>query len=94
MYQVSADLSASGNALEDDLTGVVRNLKHLLKISVPSSSLLMGRGLEDWLDWHSMERLDDARGRLSLKTTRDPGSFERAHYIRTLHSWPPPRPSP
>jgi dihydroorotate dehydrogenase (fumarate) len=198
MYQVCTDLSASGNAVEDELTGVVRNLKHLLKIPVavklspfftalahtanqldragadglvlfnrfyqpdidirtmrvsprlelstsaelllrlrwiailhgrirPSLALsggaatpmdgikailagadvvqmvsalllhgpayvaLMRRGLEDWLDWHAMERLDDARGLLSLKTTRDPASFERAHYIRTLHSWEPPR---
>jgi dihydroorotate dehydrogenase (fumarate) len=201
MYQISADLSASGNAVEDELTGVVRNLKHLIKIPVavklspfftalanianqldragadglvlfnrfyqpdidirtmsvsprlelstsaelllrlrwiailhgrirPSLALsggaatpmdgikailagadvvqmvsalllhgpayvaLMRRGLEDWLDWHAMERLGDARGLLSLKTTRDPASFERAHYIRTLHSWQSPRPSP
>ena len=25
---------------------------------------------------------------VSLETKRDPGAFERAHYIRTLHSWP------
>jgi dihydroorotate dehydrogenase (fumarate) len=53
----------------------------------PAYVALMRRGLEDWLDWHSMERLGDARGLLSLKTTRDPASFERAHYIRTLQSW-------
>jgi dihydroorotate dehydrogenase (fumarate) len=194
MYQVSADLSASGVAVEDQLTDVVTNLKHLIKIPIavklspfftalahtasqldragadglvlfnrfyqpdidirtmrvsprlelstsgelllrlrwiailhgrirPSLALsggvatpidgikailagadvvqtvsalllhgpayvgLMKRGLEDWLDWHSMERLDDARGLVSLRMTRDPASFERAHYIRTLHSW-------
>jgi hypothetical protein len=26
-------------------------------------------------------------GAVSLKTKRDPGAFERAHYIRALHSW-------
>jgi dihydroorotate dehydrogenase (fumarate) len=194
MYQVSADLSASGSALEGELIDVVKNLKHLIRIPIavklspfftalantamrldragadglvlfnrfyqpdidirtirvaprvelstsaelllrlrwiailhgrirPSLALsggaatpmdgvksilagadvvqivsalllhgpayvaLMRRGLEDWLDWHSMERLGDARGLLSLKTTRDPASFERAHYIRTLQSW-------
>ena len=53
----------------------------------PAYVALMRRALEDWLDWHSMERLDDARGLVSLRTTRDPASFERAHYIRVLHSW-------
>jgi dihydroorotate dehydrogenase (fumarate) len=57
----------------------------------PAYVALMRRGLEDWLDWHSMEQLGDARGFLSLESTRDPASFERAHYIRTLHSWEPPR---
>jgi dihydroorotate dehydrogenase (fumarate) len=194
MYQVSADLSASGAAVENQLTDVVKNLRYLIKIPIavklspfftalahtagqldragadglvlfnrfyqpdidirtmrasprlelstsaelllrlrwiailhgrirPSLALsggaatpidgikailagadvvqmvsalllhgpayvgLMKRGLEDWLDWHAMERLGDARGLVSLRTTRDPASFERAHYIRTLHSW-------
>lgn len=52
----------------------------------PAYVALMRRALEEWLDWHSMERLDDARGLVSLRTTRDPASFERAHYIRVLHS--------
>lgn len=52
----------------------------------PAYVALMRRALEDWLDWHSMERLDNARGLVSLRTTRDPASFERAHYIRVLHS--------
>lgn len=59
----------------------------------PSYFAMMRRGLEDWLEWHSMERLDEARGLLSLTTTRDPASFERAQYIRTLHSWESPPPS-
>ena len=45
------------------------------------------QGLEHWLEWHTMTSLRDARGAVSLKTTGDAGSFERAHYIRTLHSW-------
>jgi len=47
----------------------------------------MRRGLEQWLEWHKMTSLDEARGAVSLKTSGDTGSFERAHYIRTLHSW-------
>jgi dihydroorotate dehydrogenase (fumarate) len=47
----------------------------------------MRRGLEQWLAWNKMGTLDEARGKVSLQLTSDPASFERAHYIRTLHSW-------
>ena len=39
------------------------------------------------LERHHIEHIDEIRGRASLKQAPDPGAFERAHYIRTLHSW-------
>jgi dihydroorotate dehydrogenase (fumarate) len=36
---------------------------------------------------HAMSRVDEIRGLVSLRATEDRSSFERAHYIRTLHSW-------
>jgi dihydroorotate dehydrogenase (fumarate) len=47
----------------------------------------MRRGLEDWLKWRDMETLSDMKGAVSLDTKRNPGAFERAQYIHTLHSW-------
>jgi dihydroorotate dehydrogenase (fumarate) len=47
----------------------------------------MRRGLEDWMEWHTMTRLEEMRGRSSHELTRDPAVFERASYIRSLHSW-------
>ena len=47
---------------------------------------VMRKALEDWLEWNHLT-LDQAKGQLSLQTTRDPAAFERAHYIRTLQSW-------
>jgi len=49
----------------------------------------MRRGLESWMEEHGVERLDEARGRLSLKEAIDPAAFERANYIRVLQSWKP-----
>ena len=46
------------------------------------------KGLEDWLAWHKMNTLDEARGLMSLASS-DSASFERGQYIRTLHSWQP-----
>ncbi len=53
----------------------------------PSYVTTMRTSLEQWLDWHDMGSIAEARGRLSHQTTRDPAAYERANYIRTLHSW-------
>jgi dihydroorotate dehydrogenase (fumarate) len=47
----------------------------------------MRMALERWLDWHKAGSLAEVRGRCSLHLTRDAAAFERAQYIRTLHSW-------
>ena len=47
----------------------------------------MRRGLADWLEWNGVSSVDAMKGTVSLKTRQDPGAFERAHYIRVLHSW-------
>jgi dihydroorotate dehydrogenase (fumarate) len=47
----------------------------------------MRHSLEEWLDWHNMGSLAEARGLLSHRTTQDPAAYERANYIRTLQSW-------
>jgi dihydroorotate dehydrogenase (fumarate) len=53
----------------------------------PSYVTAMRTSLEQWLDWHEMGSIAEARGRLSHRTTQDPAAYERANYIRTLHSW-------
>ena len=47
----------------------------------------MREGLERWMAWYHLERLDEARGRVSLDRIADAESYERAQYIRTLQSW-------
>jgi dihydroorotate dehydrogenase (fumarate) len=47
----------------------------------------MRRGLEEWMEGHEFESVDDFRGQASLERSLDPASIERAGYIRTLHSW-------
>ena len=58
----------------------------------PAYVAAMRKGLEDWLDWHHASSLESMKGMVSLETKRYPGVFERAHYIRALHSWTRPRP--
>jgi dihydroorotate dehydrogenase (fumarate) len=53
----------------------------------PSYVMTMRHSLEQWLEWNGMGSLAEARGRLSHRTTQNPGAYERANYIRTLQSW-------
>ena len=47
----------------------------------------MRQGLESWMEWQHLNRVEEMRGRASLRSTGDAAAFERANYIRTLHSW-------
>jgi dihydroorotate dehydrogenase (fumarate) len=65
---------------------VVQMVSALLRHG-PDYVTVMRRGLEQWLAWNKVESLAEVRGKLSMKTTGDPSAFERAHYIKALHSW-------
>jgi dihydroorotate dehydrogenase (fumarate) len=65
---------------------VVQLVSALLRHGV-SHVETMREGLARWMSSHDIDRLDDVRGRASLHAIGDRELFERAHYIRTLHSW-------
>lgn len=44
-------------------------------------------GMERWLEQHEYESLADAQGILCRETVPDPSAFERANYMKVLHSW-------
>lgn len=85
---VSGGVATPNDAIKAVLAGAdaIQLVSALLRHG-PSYVTTMRQGLEQWLQWNKMATLDEARGTVSLQTTRDPASFERAHYIRTLHSW-------
>lgn len=47
----------------------------------------MRQGLVRWMEWHEMTTMAEMRGRVSLATVADAEAFERANYIRALHTW-------
>jgi dihydroorotate dehydrogenase (fumarate) len=53
----------------------------------PAYVSTMRNALEQWLDWRQLASVDEMRGTCSLEAEPDPAAFERAQYIRTLHSW-------
>jgi dihydroorotate dehydrogenase (fumarate) len=65
---------------------VVQMVSALLRHG-PAYLTTMLHGLEHWLEWNKVSSLAEVRGKLSLQTTGDPSAFERAHYIKSLHTW-------
>jgi dihydroorotate dehydrogenase (fumarate) len=53
----------------------------------PLYTQTMVQGLQRWMEWNKLTRLDEMRGRASLEHTPDRTAFERANYIRALQSW-------
>ena len=46
--------------------------------------------LRTWMARHGYASVDQLRGSASQATTEDPSAFERANYMKTLHSWVAP----
>lgn len=65
---------------------VVQMVSALLRHG-PAYVEAMRTGLERWMEWNHAERVDEIRGKASLKEEPDAFAAERAAYIRTLHTW-------
>ena len=47
--------------------------------------------LRAWMAEHEYESVAQLRGSASQATVEDPSAFERANYMKTLHSWTTPQ---
>jgi dihydroorotate dehydrogenase (fumarate) len=85
---VTGGVATPEDAIKAILAGAdAVQLVSALLLRGPMHLVAMRTGLERWLDWHKAASLDEVRGRCSLQHASDPRAFERAQYIRTLHSW-------
>ena len=83
--RIRPSIAITGGVVEPDdgikalLAGadVVQLVSALLRHG-PTHLQLMRQGLERWMTWHDVNRLDEVRGSLSLRTTDDRSSFEQA----------------
>jgi dihydroorotate dehydrogenase (fumarate) len=60
----------------------------LLRHGIPYLGLV-GQRMRHWMEEHEYESVDQLRGSLSQRHCADPAAFERAQYIRVLHSYRP-----
>lgn len=95
--RVRASLAITGGVAtpHDGIKAVLAGADAIQMVSAvlhhgPSYVMAMRHSLEQWLEWHNMGSLGEARGRLSHRTTQNPAAYERANYIRTLQSWGKP----
>jgi dihydroorotate dehydrogenase (fumarate) len=56
----------------------------------PTHVATVERQVRDWMDDRGYESVSEMRGSASYATSDDPSAFERANYMRTLHSWTTP----
>jgi dihydroorotate dehydrogenase (fumarate) len=92
--RVHATLIASGGVAtpEDGLKALLAGADAVQLVSAllrhgPSYVTTMVRALERFLDWKQLSSVDEMCGLLSHESSADPTLSERAHYIRTLHTW-------
>ena len=88
----SLALTGSGATPDDGVKAMLAGADAVQMVSAvlrhgPDFVMTMRRGLEHWLEWNKASSLAEVRGKLSLQTIGDPAAFERAHYIKSLHSW-------
>src|SRR6185369_9722936 len=95
--RVRASLAITGGVTtpHDGIKAVLAGADAIQMVSAilhhgPSYVVTMRHSLEQWLEWHNLGSLAEARGRLSHRATQNPSAYERAQYIRVLHSWGAP----
>ena len=92
--QISANLCVSGgvhtgvDAIKSVMAGAdaVQIVSALLRHG-PEYLATIERSMRQWMEENGYASVRQMRGSLSLSTCPDPQAFERANYVRTLHSF-------
>src|SRR5690606_11667169 len=97
--QLSTSLSLAATSGVHSGADVVKALMVGADVAMTTSALLKhGAGhlrvmtdeLERWMAAHEYTSVTQLRGSATQATAGDPSAFERANYVRTLHSWTAP----
>jgi dihydroorotate dehydrogenase (fumarate) len=92
--KVKADLAAtSGIYSEEDIikmvmagASVTQMLSALLKFGIGHIADVTTR-LKNWMEENEYESLEQMKGSISYKNVDDPSMYERANYMKVLHSY-------
>ena len=92
--QVKADLAATSgiysaeDALKMIMAGstITQMLSCLLKNGIPHITKVLNEMVQ-WMEVHEYNSLNIMRGSMSYINIADPAQFERANYMKVLHSY-------
>jgi len=94
--RVQADLAVTGgvHTAEDVLKAMMAGANVAMMTSAllergPDHVRTVLANLERWMEEHEYESIQQMRGSMSQKSVAQPAAFERANYIRVLHSYEP-----
>jgi dihydroorotate dehydrogenase (fumarate) len=94
--QISASLACSGgvHTAEDAIKAVMVGADAVQVVSAllrhgPEYLATIRDEMIEWMQTNSYTSLRQMRGSMGLARCPDPAAFERANYMRTLHSWRP-----
>jgi dihydroorotate dehydrogenase (fumarate) len=94
---VKADMAITGGVHTAD--DVVKCMMAGAKVAMTTSALLeqgiaylrpLIANLNDWLEKHEYESIEQMQGSMSAKSVANPAAFERANYLKVLSSYTPP----
>ncbi|HKH06973.1 MAG TPA: dihydroorotate dehydrogenase-like protein [Acidimicrobiales bacterium] len=97
--QLGAGVGLAATSGVEDGTDVVKALMVGADVAMLTSAVLrhgpahlrrVEEGLRSWMADHDYESVGQLRGSASQATSGDPAAFERANYVKTLHSWAAP----
>jgi len=92
--QISASLACSGgvHTAQDAIKAVMAGADAVQVVSAllrhgPEHLKVIRDDMVKWMEENSYSSLRQMRGSMALNRCPDPQAFERANYMRTLHSW-------
>jgi dihydroorotate dehydrogenase (fumarate) len=82
---VNTGVHTGRDAIKALLAGanVVQVASTLLKNGIPYLSTML-LDMQNWMDEHGYQKIEDFQGKLSQKKCDDPFAFERAQYVKML----------
>jgi dihydroorotate dehydrogenase (fumarate) len=101
--QLGASVSIAASSGVHSGSDVIKALMVGADVAMTTSSLLrrgaghlrtMERDMCAWMEEHEYESVAQLRGSATQSSVDDPSAFERANYMRTIHSWAAPVASP
>jgi dihydroorotate dehydrogenase (fumarate) len=92
--RINADIAATSgiytaeDALKMIMAGakVTQVLSSLLQNGIPHISKIL-KGMISWMEKHEYDSINTMRGSMSYLNIADPAQFERANYMKVLHSY-------